>query len=345
VTYESLDHLVVAYCTDLSKGGMFLATDEILEPGSVVRVNLELPESSGEVPILCRVIHTRPGPEPDPEGRPPGMGLRFLDVNDDALTIIECYISERLSAQADAVRPVAATRRLNLLVVDDDPAVLKLAAAPFRARGDYVRTATDGMEALAYCLVDPPDLVVTDVNMPRMDGWQLLRMMRARPLLDDVPVVFLTTLSSDEDRLRGYELGVDDYVPKPFRTRELRARVDRLAERRRVFRRPPPNTLRGDLELVPLASVLTFLELERKTGVLVVDGAVPAQIKVRLGAPIGVEADEPVADPVALLFKMLDGGHGSFEFFPGTVEGEDAIGRSVTALVLEHARLRDEEQR
>src|SRR5262249_13623057 len=150
---------------------------------------------------------------------------QFRDVPEDTLMLLEGYISERMSADAAQVSPIRAEKRLSVVVADDDATCQKLAAAPFRARGDYVRVAGDGMEALAMCLQEQPDVVLSDVNMPGMDGWQLLRLLRARPNLQAVPVIFLTTLADEEERLRGYQMGVDDYVAKPYRSIELRARV------------------------------------------------------------------------------------------------------------------------
>ena len=171
------------------------------------------------------------------------------------------------------------------MIVDDDHGCRTLAAQPFRTRGDYVRIAPDGFEALAQCLKETPDVIVSDVHMPRLDGWQLLRMCRARPTLSSVPFLFLTTLGGEQERLRGYQLGVDDYVSKPFRGKELQARVDRVVTRvqRASHALAEKKTLRGDLAQVTLPSVLGFLELEKKTGELLVIGPKPAHLFLRDG--------------------------------------------------------------
>src|SRR6185312_11067917 len=96
-------------------------------------------------------------------------------------------------------------------------------------------------------------LIVSDVNMPKMDGWQLLRLLRTKPQYATVPVLFTTTLSGEADRLRGYRLGVDDYLAKPFRVAELRARVHQLLARASArpvapeAAAPATRSLRGDL--------------------------------------------------------------------------------------------------
>src|SRR5690606_15570882 len=116
------------------------------------------------------------------------------------------------------------------------------------------------------------DVILSDVNMPVMDGWQFLRMIRSRPSIASVPVVFLTTLGGEAERLKGYQLGVDDYIPKPFDNQELTLRVARILGRSR--KRPGAsagrNALRGDLAQVSLGSVLSFIQVERRTGLMLV---------------------------------------------------------------------------
>jgi DNA-binding response OmpR family regulator len=339
---------VVAYCSDLSKGGMFVGSALLLPVDSPVRVTLELPEGAGDIPVFCRVAWSRDGAQSAREGKPCGMGLEFQDVPEDTLMLLEAFISERMSADADKVSPIRAEKRLSVLVVDDDPGYQKTAAAPFRARGDYVRIAGDGMDALAMCLKEPPDIILSDVQMPRMDGWQLLRLVRSRPQLQTVPIIFLTTLSGEEERLRGYQLGVDDFVAKPYRSIELRARVDRLTARARAAaRKEEKNSLRGDLAQVSLPSLFTFLELERKTGRLAVLGEKSGYVWVRDGRPLRVEIEdaEPYLSQSEMMTALLDWRDGQFDFSSEPVEGDDKLSTSFTALLLEHARVSDERSR
>jgi uncharacterized protein (TIGR02266 family) len=348
VAYRSIDDLVVAYCADLSQGGMFLSSDLLLPVDSTVRVTLELPDGAGDIPLLCRVAWSREPMQAAHEKKPTGMGLQFLDVPDDTLILIEAFISERMAADMDKVSPIRAEKRLSVLIVDDDVAGQKLAAAPFRARGDYVRLAGDGLEALALALKEPPDIILSDVNMPRMDGWQLLRMVRARPSLQAVPVIFLSTLAGEEERLKGYQLGVDDFVHKPYRSVELRARVDRLTARTRgSARKEERNALRGDLAQVSLPSLFTFLELERKTGRLAVLNEKSAYVYVRDGRPLRVEVEdsEPYFSSSELMSIVLGWSAGQFDFSAEPIDGEDQMQTSFTALLLEHARITDEQNR
>ncbi|HWE28928.1 MAG TPA: response regulator [Polyangia bacterium] len=349
VSYPSVDQLLVAYSSDLSKGGMFLSTDQFLPVNAVIRINLELGEGSAEIPVICRVVYVRDAAAARAVGKPAGMGIEFLDMTAECLGLIEAYIAERIGEVQEAAAPSLPKRRLSVMIVDDDHGCRTLAAQPFRTRGDYVRIAVDGFEALAQCLKETPDVIVSDVHMPRLDGWQLLRMCRARPTLSSVPFLFLTTLSGEQERLRGYQLGVDDYVGKPFRGKELQARVDRVVDRvqRASHALAEKKTLRGDLASVTMPAVLGFLELERKTGELLVIGPKPAHLFLRDGRLLRVEVDGVVADATSIevVYDVLSWRTGQFEFAAHEVPGDDLYELSITALLLDHARFSDENNR
>ncbi len=112
-----------------------------------------------------------------------------------------------------------------VLIVDDDPWILRMVSTLLEKRGYAIATASDGEEGLMRADQMRPDLIITDVMMPKLDGWSLVRALRSRPELALVPVIFLTALGGEEDRIRGFRLGADDYLPKPFRFEELDLRV------------------------------------------------------------------------------------------------------------------------
>jgi two-component system KDP operon response regulator KdpE len=115
-----------------------------------------------------------------------------------------------------------------VLVVDDDPALLPLIEYTF-AREDYeVHCASDGKEALRQFFAHRPDLVILDIMMPRMDGWETCRRIRE---VSDVPIVMLTARGQDEDVIRGLEYGADDYLTKPFSIKVLVARARAVLRR------------------------------------------------------------------------------------------------------------------
>jgi DNA-binding response OmpR family regulator len=115
-----------------------------------------------------------------------------------------------------------------LLLVDDDEALVRILGAALAEEGFAVETAADGTAGLRRFAAAPPDLVILDVLLPEMDGLEVCRRIRAR---GRVPVIFLTSRGEEVDRINGLELGADDYVTKPFSTRELVARI-RAIDRR-----------------------------------------------------------------------------------------------------------------
>ncbi|MGD9637220.1 MAG: response regulator transcription factor, partial [Pirellulales bacterium] len=100
----------------------------------------------------------------------------------------------------------------------------------FSAQGYEVRTALDGNAGLASALAEPPDLVLLDIMLPKLNGYEICRQLRAKKL--ELPIIMLTAKGQEEEIVRGLELGADDYVTKPFSIRELLARVKALLRRR-----------------------------------------------------------------------------------------------------------------
>jgi two-component system alkaline phosphatase synthesis response regulator PhoP len=117
-----------------------------------------------------------------------------------------------------------------ILVVDDEPEIVRGLEDNLRFEGYQTFAATDAETALALAAREAPDLVILDLMMPRMSGWDVCRALRARGI--DVPIIMLTARGEEADRVRGLEQGADDYITKPFSLRELLARV------RAVLRRP-----------------------------------------------------------------------------------------------------------
>ena len=110
----------------------------------------------------------------------------------------------------------------SILVVDDDPAILRTLQINLRARGYAVQTARDGRTALSAVAEDPPDVIILDLGLPDLDGVQVLTRLRAHSA---VPVVVLSARSQSDDKVEALDLGADDYLTKPFGMEELLARI------------------------------------------------------------------------------------------------------------------------
>ncbi|MEV4012246.1 response regulator transcription factor [Nonomuraea angiospora] len=141
-----------------------------------------------------------------------------------------------------------------LLVVDDEPTVKELLSATLRFAGFTVSSAENGAQALESARRDPPDLVLLDVMLPDLDGFEVIRRLRSLPRgggrPGPVPVLFLTARDATADKINGLRLGGDDYVTKPFDLEELLARIRAIL--RRTGAAPDDSTLVvGDLEVDP----------------------------------------------------------------------------------------------
>jgi DNA-binding response OmpR family regulator len=119
---------------------------------------------------------------------------------------------------------------LSVLVADDSPTVRRLVAARLAADGHEVIEAEDGEQALALALSETPAVIVLDKVMPKLDGFEVVRRLREREDTRSVPIVMLTDRGGEDDVLAGLDLGVSEYMPKPFSPRELSVRVKRVLE-------------------------------------------------------------------------------------------------------------------
>ena len=254
-----------------------------------------------------------------------------------------------------------------ILIVDDDPWILRMVSTLLEKRGYAITTASDGEEALVRAEEMRPDLLVTDVMMPKMDGWELVRALRARPHLALIPVLFLTALNGEEDRMRGFRLGADDFLPKPFRFEELDQRVSNALKKRQATQAKAAEVaqapiapahaparasgIHGTLEQLGLSSLLVMVEMERKSGILRLERqGVTGRVFVREGRVIaarldGDRAPEKSRKGAETVYHLLTWGDGRFEFSAVEVEMEDEVNSSTTHLLMEGARLIDEQNR
>jgi DNA-binding response OmpR family regulator len=133
----------------------------------------------------------------------------------------------------------------SVLIVEDDPALLRGLRDNFAAAGYHVATAADGQQGLEAATRRPPDLLILDVMLPRLNGYEVCRSLRAAGC--ELPIIMLTAKGQEEDLLLGLNLGADDYVTKPFSIRELLARAGAFL-RRRAAQQPAVHTF-GDCQV------------------------------------------------------------------------------------------------
>lgn len=163
---------------------------------------------------------------------------------------------------SEIARTSAPQGPLRVLVTDDDAHIRSLLQDILESGGFQVDTARDGKEALEKIYRSVPDLLLLDVEMPEMTGWEVVGRIKADTLLQHLPVLMLTSLSRPEDKIQGLDLGANDYVTKPFNPGELLARVRGILKRTRI-----------ELEANPLSRLPGNISIEREINARIAAGA------------------------------------------------------------------------
>jgi CheY-like chemotaxis protein/Tfp pilus assembly protein PilZ len=347
VEFERLDQRVVAESEDLSRRGVFVRTEDLLPVGAETELIITLP-ADVRLAVTGRVVHLLSPSAARALGRHVGMGFEFLDGDGASdgesagRAALVDYLDDLIEGSGPAQVDLPAVIRV--VVAEPSGPLRERITAALEQAGFAVDGHGDGAEAYASCVRQPPDVVVVAAHIAGMDGWAMLKTMAAHPRLFDVPVVFTSDDPSDMTRLQAYRLGVRDYISKPFIEEELVIRLTRLVTS--VPRTSAGSAmLRGSLAEISLATLLSLLEFERKSGILLVlhEGQA-GRLFVAQGRVVKVEAGDTGTSRERLM-KVLDWATGVFEFTSCEVIGADEIGLSTSALLLEHARIRDEEQR
>jgi DNA-binding response OmpR family regulator len=239
-----------------------------------------------------------------------------------------------------------------VLVVDDETDMRTMLDAVLRRAGFEVESAADGQDALEAATARPPDLVITDILMPRLDGWQLCRRLRAQRATAAVPIIFLSLRSRAPDRIHGLQLGADDFIPKPFDTRELIARIRAVLKRaaQAAVSRAEAG-ISGNLRDMSLVDIAQVLDLGRKTArVRVAAPAPPADpdAEPEPGGALWFEngalthAARGAATGTAALVRLLTQAEGRFEIVLGVAPPARTLSGTTQELLLQALRISDE---
>ena len=160
----------------------------------------------------------------------------------------------------------------SLLLVDGDPKSLRVLEVSLKKAGFEVVTATQGAEALGALQGALPDLIISDTDLDGMDGFDLCRQIKAKPEWAKIPFLFVSGRKSIEDKIRGLELGVEDYLTKPIYIKEIGIRVRtalQRAERERLeSRREGRTKFTGDLADIGVVDLVQTIDLNRKSGIV-----------------------------------------------------------------------------
>jgi len=236
-----------------------------------------------------------------------------------------------------------------ILVVDDDPTVLKLLQLTLKSDGYNVVTAANGEEALEVANREEPDLIVSDIMMPQMDGVEFCWMIRENSKIPTVPFIFLTARSETEMELRGFRTGADDYIRKPFERKEFLFRVRSLLDKVSRVKKTTTHSeikrvLSGDLAEMGLIDIIQVLDASRKSGILKVKSA---DKEGAICFTDGRMLDATVADlrGEEAVYSLLECEEGSFWFEPGDEQFNEVIKESTMNILMEGVRLLDEKNK
>jgi DNA-binding response OmpR family regulator len=232
----------------------------------------------------------------------------------------------------------------SLLLIDDDESFLRLASHVLGNHGYEVTTIINPENAIHEARRLLPAVVLVDVQMPRLTGFEVFEQFRVDPILRHVPFIFLSAKDSVDDRLAGLRVGADDYLTKPIVLPDLLARVTAAIERRRAILEEAQNgpALSGDIEVLGLTEVLQALERSRSTGTLQIESSgLEGKVTLSDGKVFGVKAGQ--ARGIAAMVSLLRGTEGRFAFVPTDPhELVEEMNEGVTGMLLEASRIMDE---
>jgi CheY-like chemotaxis protein len=233
----------------------------------------------------------------------------------------------------------------HLLLVDGDPKSLRVMEVSLRKAGFSVTTAIHGADALARCEDEPPDLILSDTTMPEMDGFELCRRLKQDERLRGIPFIFLTGQKSVEYKVKGLELGVEDYLTKPIYIKEIVTRVKILLERRekeRLEKKDLRAGFSGDLADMGVVDLVQTLDMGKKSGALHLTGrgGETAVVYFRDGRVLDCELGRVSGENA--FYRLLNWQQGTFaiEFRP--IERGERIPFSTQGLLMEGMRRIDE---
>jgi CheY-like chemotaxis protein len=233
----------------------------------------------------------------------------------------------------------------HLLLVDGDPKSLRVMEVSLKKAGFSVTTAVNGKDALEKCEISSPDLILSDTKMPEMDGFELCRRLKGDDRFRGTPFIFLTGQKSVEYKVKGLELGVEDYLTKPIYIREIVTRVKILLqklEKERLERKEQKASIAGDLSDMGVADLVQTLEMGKKSGALRVRGKNGQLAVAHFRDGKIVDCDLGTLSGEGAFYRLLNWQEGEFaiEFKP--VERKETITATTQSLLMEGMRRIDE---
>ena len=238
-----------------------------------------------------------------------------------------------------------------ILIVEDEPGMIELLTVALEDEGYNISIANNGQQGLRKVEEESPDLIISDVMMPDMNGYDFCQQLRENPKTAAIPFIFLTAKKDVSDRVRGLNLGADDYISKPFHVVEVVARIKTLMMRvkraRPAAAQPAAMTTEseaafaGDLEKMSIGEVVQTITLTRKNGrLLVVNGAKRGEVYFQDAMVTYADVDRKKGEEA--VYRLLSWKNGQFKFDSGAMAKTRNLQKSAEGLLMEGMRRLDE---
>jgi CheY-like chemotaxis protein len=234
----------------------------------------------------------------------------------------------------------------SLLLVDSDTRSMRVLEVSLRKAGFSVTTATSVQDALDKLELDAPDLIISETTFADGDGFELRRRVRVRPEWGEIPFIFLTAEAAIENKIKGLELGVDDYLTKPIYIKEIVTRINILLQKRQRVRfeerRDGRTRFAGRVADMPVVDVIQTIEISRKSGVIQFVGERNRQAAIYFRDGRVIDAEAGALQGEDAVYRLLTWSEGDFEVVFRTVRRREVINTSSQGLLMEGMRRLDE---
>lgn len=236
-----------------------------------------------------------------------------------------------------------------ILIVDDSPVILAMLKDRFEEEGFQVVLARNGIEGLKKAVEEQPDLIISDIIMPHMNGWEFCEHVRANPDTTSIPFIFLTQESEAPSRVKGFSIGADDYITKPFSREEVVMRAKAIIKKTEAIREASQRKteLFGSVKALPLFDLLQMFSFSKKNCTIKVERKTEkGEIYFRTGEIINAKTGEE--EGVDALYRILSWEDATFTLAPleeNMLNSEKKISKGVDELLLDFARIMDEKRK
>jgi DNA-binding response OmpR family regulator len=232
-----------------------------------------------------------------------------------------------------------------ILIVDDNPSVLKLLNISLNKAGFEVVEAENGEEAFEMANENLPDLIISDIMMPQMDGLELCWMIRENSKIPMVPFIFLTSFDDPETEVKGFRAGADKYLNKPIERKDLLEKVNELLDRKKKVNEVAQKELdnkgfAGDLSDLSIVELVQMLNLNKKSGILNISAEVDGKIYLKDGQLHAALCQDLTGEKA--VYKLVEQIDGKFNFELNEVSLDRNVEASTMNVIMEACRIMDE---